>query len=289
MSSIRKQNMTVWSRIIADIQYRTMFAGPNSSYQQSVFAAPLDGWRIQELMAFPSGGPSQDLLGQLYFFLRAEVEKFCVRITQGPRINLHVTCCEARKPHFAVPPQRCDRIHISKSAMQPEYHAGPSLPRCWGLQTMLENYSPLLKPRSANKHATIIAVFEQFHERERQAPLTKREREGIVPKLREYGYVKPPSLETPEGKAFKHQVYFAGLMLAPFDELFDDYVTRHNFRSVAQIRGMKMKNHNTIVDKWPARFTKAPGEEGAEEAFRQKLGENAQYEERVAEFTRLRL
>ncbi|KAL8822864.1 MAG: hypothetical protein Q9191_006410 [Dirinaria sp. TL-2023a] len=257
-------------------------------YNQDGFAAPLDGWSIQDLMAFPSGGPRHDLHGQLYFFLRAEVEKFCARIKQGPKIEFIVTRTGACDPHFThkVVGACYDRIYISKWAMEPYHPANWSAPRSWGLPRMLDEYGQLLKPRSVNPHATLIATFEQYHEKERKTALTKRERQQIMPKLRSYDYVRPASLETPQGLAFKTAIYFAGLLLAPFDELFDEYNAKHHFEAEAAFRGLEMKQQNTIVDKWPARFTKAPGEEGAKKVFRQKLAENAKYEERVVEFKR---
>ena len=263
-----------------------MFDEKTIAYNQLAFADPLDGWSIEELVSFPSGGPSHDLHGQLYYHLRAELEKFCVRITQGPEIWFGMTITNACDPHVTHGRENCDRVHISTCAMEPPPANVQSDPRYWGLPTMLRKYAGFLIHPSLNPHATLIAVFEQYYEEDRKAALTKRERQTIMPKLRDYGFIKPPSLDSPEGKAFKVQIYCAAKILAPFDELFDKYMAEKHFDNAAAFSGLELKQQNTVADKWPRRFTRAPDEEGAKEAFLQKLAEDTKAEERIVEFKR---
>jgi hypothetical protein len=59
-----------------------------------------------------------------------------------------------------------------------------------------------------------------------------------------------------------------------------------DFGQISNDLGMRMKAHNTIIEKWPTQLKLRKGQKGAEEEFRLNLGSNLTNIERYVEWTR---
>lgn len=59
-----------------------------------------------------------------------------------------------------------------------------------------------------------------------------------------------------------------------------------DFASVGRINGMIAKANNTIIDKWPLRIKRSPGQAGAREEFEDLLGSHHIGCERYVEWKR---
>jgi hypothetical protein len=61
-----------------------------------------------------------------------------------------------------------------------------------------------------------------------------------------------------------------------------------DFEQISKEFGMRMKEHNTIIEKWPTRLKLRIGQEGAKEEFRLNLGSNFTNIERYVEWTKVK-
>lgn len=59
-----------------------------------------------------------------------------------------------------------------------------------------------------------------------------------------------------------------------------------DFEGAAQAAAAKMKDKNTLVEEWPFRVKRAPGETGAEEEFRMVFASRHSGVQRYVEWTR---
>jgi hypothetical protein len=64
-------------------------------------------------------------------------------------------------------------------------------------------------------------------------------------------------------------------------------MVRFNFEQVSTDLRVEMKKSNTVVEEWPTRLKLQPGEDGAKEEFRLKLGSNFTNTERYVEWRRV--
>jgi hypothetical protein len=65
------------------------------------------------------------------------------------------------------------------------------------------------------------------------------------------------------------------------------YRAHRNFEAIAPESGAAEKENNTIVEKWPLRLKRQPGQEGAQDEFRVMLGSSCSGMERYMEWTRV--
>lgn len=266
----------------AKLDLRTVFNKENaqgaSKFKLLSFEKPMDGWDVEEIVSCNNGrANSNDLCGQLYHHLYAKLTKFCTRIASGLEIRFHVS---SLRPH--EPPTKllkglcggCDRIYLAA----PVIHLDPRV-----LKTLLVALSPYLQRQASNNFATIIALYEVDDDYTRTTTMTKKERKEIEPRLQQYGYLKP-SLTTPEGFAYKIQIYYAALILRQFDEYFDDWMTKNELGDIVAAVKLKIRGLHKVVDRWPRRFESAAADPGAQATFRYKLAEWAVFAERAVEF-----
>ena len=67
---------------------------------------------------------------------------------------------------------------------------------------------------------------------------------------------------------------------------FAQYMRKMNFDQAADATDMAMVETNTVVEAWPTRLRKRPGEEGAQRAFELALRSDATGCERFVEWVR---
>lgn len=64
------------------------------------------------------------------------------------------------------------------------------------------------------------------------------------------------------------------------------YAKNHQFDKLAQVTGMRIKDHHTVIEKWPTRLKLTPGQYGADEDLATALAAGYNYMERYVEWTR---
>ena len=94
--------------------------------------------------------------------------------------------------------------------------------------------------------------------------------------------IKAANPASPESFKF----YAAHQLLRDFDKLFGDYEAVMDFSTAARNAGLMMRVPNTVIEAWPMRLKKRPGEEGAEEEFKVVMESSCTGSERYVEWIR---
>ena len=244
-------------------------------------ASPLVGWDIQRLTNYPSGFSNNDLHGQLYCFMRDLLEKFAVRLQSKMRFTFHITSKGVYDTDHLDSFRPFDRI---ETAQLLEYD-GVSLQRLLGI------FGPLLKNPRESGHATMITIFEDQWYQETYQDLkdlhvTNLQAVAHFINLAIFGL--PVGSRDPEQDVKLSPVrILAARIFEPYDRLFQHYMTRSDFPGVANATGMRMREGNKIVKKWPKRLFKDHEQQGAREEFRALLASQTRGQIRAVEWTRM--
>lgn len=138
--------------------------------------------------------------------------------------------------------------------------------------------APLLRPRAANPHATLLALFmnaiPEVETHEDTVTAMSREKHRVA------GWLPPGKQEHDAKETARWAAY---KLLVDFDELFARYMERWEFdRAVADAR-LHTKEKHTIVEKWPLRVK----ERATKAEFERIFGSDHCGSERYVEWQRL--
>ncbi|KAK4237717.1 hypothetical protein C8A03DRAFT_44438 [Achaetomium macrosporum] len=264
---------------------RNDFQGPNPTFFQDTDAwpmydnaDPLNGWSLQEVRDYPSGPATADIYGKLFYYLRAVLRAFAVRLSslQVAFRLFQMDASDLATDHLES--GSFDRIEVSNIS------DGGYL----GIHRTLAVMVPLLQSPLANPHATLITLFmnavdenmtdaDRIADMARHSPATKR--------LLKYLPLKgmPNSQSDPELIKF----IFARDSVATHDHIFDRVVKNFKFAEAAQFLGAAMKEKHTIIEKWRFRLKLRPGQPGAQEEFDRLLAGGVSGKERYVEWKRI--
>ncbi|KAI2101330.1 hypothetical protein LOZ33_001859 [Ophidiomyces ophidiicola] len=213
---------------------REEFDTPNPTFFQSggwlMFdsSVPLGGWDLKTVVqnALPA---KHDLYGALFFHLRDIILNFCLHFTT---LNVHITLLHISKI--------CDRGYL-------------------GVETCLSIFSPLLKSKEDNPHATLLALFMNDVEKEGNAAdyLTGR-RESIT---RATSYI--PGCAQAVGSRNQYSPASLKIMqtvaaFRNFDAMFKRFMLNTRSAELTRAYRLQARENHTIVSPWPARLKDTP-------------------------------
>ncbi|KAL8703599.1 MAG: hypothetical protein Q9201_003224 [Fulgogasparrea decipioides] len=262
-----------------------LFNEKTSAWLQKDSASPLEGWSMQSILA-PSNlrrTAKDDVNGLLYFHVRMVLETFCRRL-QDPLVKTHFALYSvdaAKLPRVIdskIHVVGFDRIEVSNIVDEAYV----------GLHRTLAIFAPLIKKPSVNPHATLITLFLnacEIADREMgnhdNKSLQKKQMDAVM----KYTHSNPLDLLNPNSAAmFK---FIAGKELVrDYDGIFKWYMDVVNFPLAAENAGLRMRERNTVVEAWPIRLKKKPGEQGAEEEFDRLMTSSCSGAERYVEWFR---
>ncbi|KAI1941378.1 hypothetical protein LOZ66_001894 [Ophidiomyces ophidiicola] len=232
---------------------REEFDTPNPTFFQSGgwpmsdSSDPLGGWDLKTVMqnALPA---KHDLYGALFFHLRDIILKFCLHLTT---LNVHIKLLHvhaAQLPSF-LKGEHFDRIEISNICDRGYL----------GVETCLSIFSPLLKPKEDNPHATLLALFMNAVEEEDNAAdyLTGRG-ESIT---RATSYI--PGFSQAVGSRNQYSPASLKIMqtvaaFRNFDAMFKRFMLNTRFAELTRAYRLQTRENHTIVSPWPARLKDTP-------------------------------
>ena len=123
----------------------------------------------------------------------------------------------------------------------------------WGIDASLKVFGPLLRPKSKNKHATILGTnMEAIHYACEQETLpTPKEKVKIL-----MGYVRHKAvLRTVKtmNRTDADFIQSKDLMFAfsDFEDHFQQYMVKEKYREASKQAGLRLVTENTFGEKWP--------------------------------------
>ncbi|KAL8640808.1 MAG: hypothetical protein Q9226_008703 [Calogaya cf. arnoldii] len=262
-----------------------LFNENDSTWLQKDSADPRGGWPMQSTLSklHSARNAKNDVNGLLYFHIRSVIEQFCNRLQNSvSKIKIMLYCVDAASlPGCFGPEIRAtgfDRIEVSNITDE----------NYLGLFKTLKTFAFLLKGRSANPQAALITLFLNACEiADRQMGYSS---DSMVQKSRlkqvlEYLHIDPrkkgekkiPDVMT---------MMAANDLVRDYDRIFGFYMDVVRFEACSKQTGVKMRQRNTIVEAWPRRLKKKPGEKGADEEFQSLLASDSSGAERYVEWVR---
>ncbi|KKK20834.1 hypothetical protein ARAM_004716 [Aspergillus rambellii] len=263
---------------------RHEFQEPNLSFFQNAHhtwpmpdsADPLHGWPSEDVANTSSGAATADIYGKLFFYLQGTLRTFLDRLSSLD-VSFRLFQVDASDLPQYVEKDSFSRIEVSNIS-----DAG------WlGIHRTLYLMVPLLETPLDNPHATLITLFMNAVEE----TLTGQDKIHIltadrIAKERLLKYLPPKP-----GLAFKYSPWILKLtagqdLVTTYDHIFDRYSKWFMF-SEAPLFEAAMKENHTVIDKWPYRLKRRPGQPGAQEEFDRQLGSGVSSKERYMEWRRL--
>ncbi|KAH7095343.1 hypothetical protein FB567DRAFT_601187 [Paraphoma chrysanthemicola] len=280
---------------------RKEFAIPNPTFfqEQGLWpmkddSDPLDGWSYTEYMTYASGAKN-DMYGALFNLLRVRIAEFCDRL-KACNINFQMFATNAIELPRHIKDIQFDRIEVSNICDRGYI----------GIADILATFSPMLKPKTKNPYATILALFlnavreEERYDLNAELAATPYELRRIE-QLRSYMDLSPAVFDVLSGKhsSAMRNVSMADVQLAnvaadmfgDFDLYFEKFSSKPDKRQagsmnqLARINGMQVKAKQTIIERWPYRVK----EETTKEQFKILLSESTSGHERYVEFEKAEL
>ncbi len=128
-----------------------------------------------------------------------------------------------------------------------------------GVYQTLRALGPMLKRKSQNPHATIVALFlNATHEVTTEAD-TVAMMKVETQQLRMFMPFDPTAMISRDGTDPDFLKFMEARMhFRDFDKLFERYLQRLDFANVAKKAGLKMKKKHTVIQPWPLRLKKDP-------------------------------
>ncbi|KAL9129400.1 MAG: hypothetical protein Q9217_002131 [Psora testacea] len=213
-------------------------------------ADPLEGWPIDEIIQ-KAPLAKNDLYGSLFFYLQDLLWQFCHQIGRL-KISIQLSQVDALKlPSIVEQYERdhClfDRIELSN--ITDRGYLGPG--------ATLAAFGPLLKRKTENPSATIVALFlNAVHEV--YAPQDYRSSmRSDMERLQSYIPITRDMMQ--EGGMSNTEcirLMSAQVLVRDFDELFSRFKRECRLDEISKATGLKMKSKNTIVRPWPMRIKK---------------------------------
>ena len=222
-------------------------------------ADPSAGWRLETVLGSSAkyGATDEDLYGLLYFYVREKLLAFCDK-TGNTNVPFHLYCTDADMlPSIIDKNLKFDRVEVANIV------DGGYL----GVEKTLETCGSLLKPLDTNPHAALVALFMNAvieTEMRLGPPYIKQQMASTVPKV--LPFIPRAEVADPYHPTFLRMTV-AKDFFRDNDFLFTQYMKWVDFDKAGRKSKMKMREKNTVMEAWPYRFTKKPGEPGAQEAF----------------------
>ena len=157
-----------------------------------------------------------------------------------------------------------------------------------GPRRTLAAYGPLIKSSSDNSHAALITLF--VHASDITYRMVGRHFDGATlahefTKFMEYTGCATCDPSDPYSMSFSGFLS-AHDLLRDYDEFFDSYMNDVDLSACAEAAGVNMREHNAIVEAWPNKLKKKPGESGAKKEFQDLWASSASGAERYVEWVR---
>ncbi|KAF7552086.1 hypothetical protein G7046_g7521 [Stylonectria norvegica] len=222
-------------------------------------ADPLDGWNRVDILATPSGPAKADVTGKLYYYLRGILASFRNRSQElDVTFRLFNLDAQALPLHLEEEKETFARIDTSNISDGGYLGVARTLALSLLLQTKADNPKATMVLLFMNAVCEIITPDDELQHNASSIPTLAR-------------YLPPLlSFQSPFDKGCLP--YLAGVSLVRNNDVFfDRYMEKLNFEQCGQFWGMVMKEHHTIVDKWPAQMKRKSGELGAQEEFDTRL------------------
>lgn len=251
-------------------------------------ADSMEGWPIDEVVK-KAPTAKNDLYGSLYFYLQDTLWQFCRQIGHL-KVSFQLSQVDALKlPGILEQHQtgHCSFDRIEVRFLKSVFSRSPTAPVLlfvyiylsrgisWlsrqqrltpgivqlsnitdrgflGPKAALAAFSPLLKRKTENTSATIIAHFlnavhEVYTPQDFQRSTVERLR-SYIPITREM--VQDRSRSSPEFVKFMT----AQVLFRDFDELFDRFIQDDCLGEISDATNLKIKSKHTIVQPWPLRI-----------------------------------
>jgi hypothetical protein len=246
---------------------------------------PLDGWSYNEYITHATGAKN-DVYGAFFNFLRSMLLKFCNRIHNTKSFFRLFAVDPLRLPGY-LRDMTFDRIEVGGSflaAIQFSHQNKVSniCDRGYvGVSRTFRTFSPMLKPKTKNPHATLLLLFlNAVREMESQSGLHDEANLEAAPNVSALNQAKKfmsdvrPSvfdlmlrkthrrfLREPPPLADLVRVTSAMEMFGDCDGFFKIYLQHPDplvsgsMKTLARACGMKVKAQHTIIQPWPYRIT----------------------------------
>ncbi|KAK1240145.1 LOW QUALITY PROTEIN: hypothetical protein MKX08_007587 [Trichoderma sp. CBMAI-0020] len=229
---------------------------------------PLEGWNIFDIVnTTPRAAPS-DVYGKLYFYLQHAFKAFIEKsISQNASFQLFNVDAEDLSKHLERGTfSRIEFIlnEFTWISAHPIEVSNICDAGYLGYAKTLLFLGPLLQKQSTNPHATFIMLFmnavgESLTPADQAAAFRRS-----MPQAVKY-LPRPVSRTDPYDPGYLKYMLAADLF-RDNDGLFNKYMTKWRFEEGGKFINMAMKK-NTVVEKWPMRLKKKPGQLGAQEEF----------------------
>ena len=242
---------------------------------------PLAGWALDDILESEAsrGGPKKDIYGLMHLHVRHLLETFC-RKTALLKVHMHLYCVDATELPSVLEARlkqsAFDRIEVANIADE----------NYIGLDASLSIFGPLLKSPTSNPHATLITLFMNTVHQAAQDIVRDIDIIGTyIPMVTQFLGFRPsqePDLNDP---AVLRSLTAIDLV-RDYKKIWDQYEQRSKFRTTVKKTRMRAKLKNTVVEPWPMRLYKKPGEPGAQEAFNRLMESGSMGHEHYIEWLR---
>ncbi|EME83216.1 uncharacterized protein MYCFIDRAFT_45968 [Pseudocercospora fijiensis CIRAD86] len=252
----------------------TFFRGTEWPMKDS--ADPAAGWSLPDLLQVNTYGATNDLHAQLYFHLQTVLDTV--------RSSLSQLGC-----YFQMLNSNAEELsHRLKGSTFARIEAANIADKAYlGVARTVSSLAPLLDPPHINQHATLITLFMNAIGEADQTFPDDASRQADKNKAQSYVLANGPPKPS---KSFYSPVLIklaCGLDLVhDMDKSFEKYMSLHSFTRVEEFCGVRMKQQNTVIEKWPMRLKLAFGESGAQDEFDVLLGSSHTGSERYVEWIR---
>ncbi|KAI4280686.1 MAG: hypothetical protein L6R38_004262 [Xanthoria sp. 2 TBL-2021] len=264
---------------------RLLFNESDSTWLQKDSADPREGWPMQSILStlHADRNAKNDVNGLLYFHIRSIIERFCNRL-QNPvsKVKLMLYCVDAASlPGCCSTETRAsgfDRIEVSNIADEAYL----------GLFKTLGTFTPLLKHHSVNPQATLITLFLnacEIADRQMGNRSDSKVQSSQLKQVMKYLPFSPRHMGTTNSPEMM-KIMAANDLVRDYDRIFAFYMDVVMFKASSKQTGVKMRQRNAVVEPWPMRLKKKPGEEGADEEFQSLLASSSSGAERYVEWVR---
>ncbi|KAH0565170.1 hypothetical protein GP486_001434 [Trichoglossum hirsutum] len=238
-------------------QSRRGFDTPNPTlYQTTDFwpmmdsADPSEGWPVKEVIR-KAPLAKNDIYGSLFMYIQGILLKFCHQI-ERLKICFQLFQVDALELPSIIKQSGMgkyyfDRIEVSN--IGDRGYIGP--------QTTLSTFGPLLKRKTQNSHATLLALFlNAVHEV--STPMDNLNAiKSESDELRQYLPASPAMFQNRDSyDADFMRFNDARMMFRDFDKLFKRFMYECRFEEIGKAAGLKVKSNNTIIEPWPMRLKK---------------------------------
>ncbi|KAE9989480.1 hypothetical protein EG327_002636 [Venturia inaequalis] len=209
---------------------------------------PLSGWSPLEARKVVLTAKF-DVYGRLYQYLLGQFKQFAQKIKDGPFKFHYFNIQPPNLPHYlhqyGLSRGTFDRVEVYNLA--DTRYLGPA--------TTLTTFTPLLKPRKSNPHATLLTLFTHAVYEVATPTDTLNSITTVYPRVSayltitnhaDYGYGDAPQPSS---------VRFMQAMAAckDYDHLWDRWARKVDLVAVAKAAGVRMRRRNLVVEAWPFR------------------------------------